>query len=189
MDHSYSLPRNLHHLRLAVWFGAVLCVALFGASGGDRFQHALDAAGPWVWPIYVTLNVLCAFLLLPSMPLVLALCALLPEQPAKAWMIALSGVLASSLAIRYFAGCFGLARLLDANAHSGRLRERFARYGAWALGVGAAMPFFPTDLGCYVASAARMPLPRYLVAVLIGEGLLCAAVIAFGSMGQKALIS
>lgn len=140
-------------------------------------------------PIYVALNVLCAFSLLPSMPLVLALCALLPEQPAKAWMIALCGVLASSLAIRYFAGCFGLTRLLDANAQGGPLRDRFARHGAWALGVGAAMPFFPTDLGCYVASAARMPLARYLAAVLIGEGLLCAAIIALGSMGHTALMS
>jgi hypothetical protein len=30
-----------------------------------------------------------------------------------------------------------------------------------------------------------MPLPRYITAVLIGEGLLCAAVNALGSMGQR----
>jgi uncharacterized membrane protein YdjX (TVP38/TMEM64 family) len=189
MDHGYAASPSLQHLRLAIWLGAILCVALLGAWGGDRFQHALGAAGPWILPIYVALNVLCAFFLLPSMPLVLALCALLPDQPATAWMIALCGVLASSLAIRYFAGCFGLARLLDAHAHGERLRDRFARHGAWALGVGAAMPFFPTDLGCYVASAARMPLPRYLVAVLIGEGLLCATVITVASMGQTVLMS
>jgi uncharacterized membrane protein YdjX (TVP38/TMEM64 family) len=187
MDHLHPPRISAHHLRLTLWLGGVICVALLGVWGGDRLQHALQAAGPWIWPLYVALNLLCAFLLLPSMPLVLALCALLPGQPAQAWLIALSGVLASSLAIRWFAARLGLARVLDAHARTAKLRERFARHGAWALGVGAALPFFPTDVGCYVASAARMPLPRYVTAVLIGEGLLCAVVIGLGSMGQRAL--
>ena len=38
-------------------------------------------------------------------------------------------------------------------------------------------PLLPSDLGCYLAAAAKMPLRRYLPAVLIGESVLCAGAI------------
>lgn len=136
----------------------------------------LGNAGPWPWLILLLLQCGFALLMVPSLPLVLATALLFPDQPLQVLALALCGVLVSALLIRANATRVGLHRLQGGR----RLRQARAwirRRGSAALCLWCMAPFLPSDLGCYVAAAARMPLSRYLPAVLLGESVLCGAVV------------
>ena len=134
-------------------------------------------AGPAFVLLALVLQWTMALLMIPTLPLVAALAWLLPEQPLLALAIAMGGVLGSALAIHLGAERLGLAPLLAASTRLAAAREWIARHGSPALALWCLAPFLPSDVGCYVAASARMPLPRFLAAVLAGELVLCASVV------------
>jgi uncharacterized membrane protein YdjX (TVP38/TMEM64 family) len=134
--------------------------------------------GNMVWLCYGALSILCAMLLLPSMPLVIAASSSFAAQPLSAWLLAMFGVLCSSLSIYYFSDRLGFAERMQQQPKLEATRALIQRFGAPVLAVWSFTPFLPTDLACYVAAAARMPFWRYLIATCIGEGVLCASIVA-----------
>ncbi len=177
-----SIPRQSEPGRLGVWLLLVIAAAMLGWLFPEwlelsRWRMWSDTSGPALWLLLLALQCTCALLMVPSLPLVLASTLLYPDQPAWVLLLALVGVLFSALLIR------ANARFL--RLHSQPLRRRslrrarvwIRRHGSPALCLWCMAPFLPTDLGCYIAAAARMPLSRYLVAILLGESVLCAAVI------------
>lgn len=168
--------------RALVWLTLVGAVALLllahpEAAEAERWQQRLDAAGPGFVVAALLLQWLMALLMIPTLPLVAALAWMLPGQPLLALAIAMGGVLGSALAIHWGAERLGLAPLLAASPRLARARVWIARHGSPALALWCLAPFLPSDVGCYVAASARMPLPRFLAAVLAGELLLCATVV------------
>lgn len=168
--------------RIALWLALVFAAAVLGAlqpdwREPDRWRVLLLDLGPVFVVAAVLLQWLLAVLMVPTLPLVAALAWLLPDRPALALAIAMLGVLGSALAIHRAAGVLGLADLAQASRRLAQARVWIARHGAWALALWCLAPFLPSDLGCYVAASARMPLARFLVAVLAGELVLCAAVV------------
>ena len=55
------------------------------------------------------------------------------------------------------------------------VRNEFLIVMGWS-----AMPFLPTDLICYVCGALEVDIKKFLLAVLIGEGITCAVYIFLG---------
>lgn len=164
-----------------LWFLLVLLAAgltaLFPVVRDPQWwAGALGSTGPLPWLVLLVLQCAFALLMVPSLPLVLATALLFPDQPLQVLALALCGVLVSALLIRANATRVGLHRLQGGR----RLRQARAwirRRGSAALCLWCMAPFLPSDLGCYVAAAARMPLSRYLPAVLLGESVLCGAVV------------
>ena len=167
---------------LAFWLLLVLAAALLGwiCPGWQDpalWQSLFDSPGPAVWIALLALQCGCAVLMVPSLPLVVASTLLFPDQPLRVLLLALIGVLLSALMIRANARYVGLGRQRLRYRLLRRARAWIRRHGSPALCLWCMAPFLPTDLGCYVAAAARMPLSRYLPAVLLGEAVLCASVV------------
>lgn len=165
--------------RPLAWLLAVVLVlaglALFPEWRDPHWWLAQRAQlGPLPWLVLLLLQCLCAVLMLPSLPLVIATALLFPQQPGSVLALALSGVLLSALLIYGNARLIGLDRLGPGLV---RARAWIGQRGSTALCLWCMAPLLPSDLGCYVAAASRMPLRRYLPAVLIGESVLCVSVI------------
>jgi len=168
----------------SAWLIAVAAAALLTQRFPSLLQpqnlsvHLADA-GIWLWLFYGLLSIACALTLVPSMPLVFAIAWTHASNPLQGLMIAIFGVLCSSLAIYFLAPRIGLTGAFAAHPALAATKLRIQRHGAPLLALWSFMPFLPTDLGCYVAASARLPIARYLAATLFGEGVLC-GVIVFG---------
>lgn len=176
------LFRSMHLPRAArTWLLLmILCAGLIAALPALRdplwWSAALGGHGTWPWLALLVLQCAFALLMVPSLPLVLASALLFPEQPLQVLALALVGVLISALLIHANAALVGLHRV-QGGRRLQQARVWIRRRGSAALCLWCMAPFLPSDLACYVAAAARMPLSRYLPAVLIGESVLCGAVV------------
>ncbi|MCU0754624.1 MAG: hypothetical protein MUE46_05805 [Xanthomonadales bacterium] len=162
---------------LLVALGGVLLLMNPTLADSGTWRAWLTQAGSGFVLLALLLQWTMALLMIPTLPLVAALAWMLPDQPLLALGIAMGGVLGSALAIHVGAERLGLAPLLAASTRLATAREWIARHGSPALALWCLTPFLPSDVGCYVAASARMPLPRFLLAVLAGEFVLCASVI------------
>gem|GEM_PF-3315298 len=173
------LPWQAAAWLIAVAAAAVLTQRFPGLLQPQNLSLHLADAGIWLWLFYGLLSIACAITLVPSMPLVFAVAWTHASNPLQGLLIAIFGVLCSSLAIYFLAPRIGLTRAFAAHPALAAAELRIQRHGAPLLALWSFMPFLPTDLGCYVAASARLPIARYLAATLFGEGLLC-AMIVFG---------
>ena len=173
--------------RLIVW----LLLVLIAGTGvwlspslldPESLRPSLSAMGPLLWVALLLMQCVCALLMLPSLPLIVASTMIFPSQPERVLLLAITGVLLSALMIYANAGFVGLRSRRPKGLALRRARYWIRRHGSPALCLWCMAPFLPTDLACYVAASAKMPLKRYLPAILIGESVLCASVI-YGVVG------
>ena len=162
---------------------ALLLSAL--APSPNQWLPGLRALGWGFWPLFLLLQWSCALFMVPSLPLVLLAALVFPEHAVLVLLMALLGVAGSAALIYHWAEALGFAQLFEADQRARRAKEWIQRYGAGALALWAAVPFLPTDLGCYLAASAKMRFRVYLAASLLGESVLCASVIwgARGALG------
>lgn len=172
----------LTHWRLVLWLLLVLSATLLvsgqpGWRDPDHWRALLGDVGASFVVLVLLLQWLLALLMVPTLPLVAAMAWLMPDRPGLALVLAMLGVAGSALAIHRAARVVGLTGLEPSHPRVAQARDWIARRGAPALALWCGTPFLPSDLGCYVAASARMPLPRFLAAVLAGELVLCASVV------------
>ena len=70
----------------------------------------------------------------------------------------------------YYAGYFGRKiAISDGMIGRGRIEGWIQRYGAWAIFVIALQPVIPFDIGGLIAGAAKMPVRKFLPALIAGR--------------------
>jgi len=153
------------------------------AADLQSFEHGLLL-------LYLLASVTRAIVLIPATPFVLAGCLLFPQRPGLVLGISLLGIALSATLIYHFAGALGLDWWC-ANRHP-RQVERLTRLlsGRWGFGVLVAWAFFPlapTDLACYLAGTLRLPFWRYLLAICLGELLVCAGYVLLSQQASWSL--
>jgi uncharacterized membrane protein YdjX (TVP38/TMEM64 family) len=124
------------------------------------------------------------FTLLPSTPFVLAGTVLFPEQPMSVLAVSLAGISISSSLIYFSSGALGFSTYLENRSSklAGEIRNRLEHpAGAFFVALWAFFPAVPTDVVCYVAGTIRMSFPKFILAVLAGEMILCTAYVFVGS--------
>lgn len=159
---------------MAVSLALLLCTLL---PEPHHWLPQLRTLDLWFWPIFLLLQWGCALFMVPSLPLVLLAALVFPEQAELVLAMALLGVAGSATLIYRWADFLGFADLFEADHRAQRAKALIQRYGAGALALWAAVPFLPTDMGCYLAASAKMRFGAYLSASVLGESLLCASVI------------
>jgi uncharacterized membrane protein YdjX (TVP38/TMEM64 family) len=178
----------LRYLMLTIWLSVIL------ASVGSYLMYpqaftAVNLAAfllrfeGWIWLIYLAMSALRGFTLLPSTPLVIAGTLLFPLEPLLVLAVSLTGILFSSGMIYFFSEFLGFSEYFEAHkpelTHKIRLRlERpsgFIFVAAWAF-----FPLVPTDAVCYVAGTTKMNFLEFILAVLVGESVLCTIYVFFG---------
>jgi uncharacterized membrane protein YdjX (TVP38/TMEM64 family) len=138
--------------------------------------------------IYFLISVLRGLTLVPSTPFVLAGTILFPSQPWTVLLISIAGIIFSSTMIYYFSEYLGFGTFLE-NKYPNKIRkvENYLQKPGGFLFVflWAFLPVLPTDLVCYVAGTLRMNFLKYILALTLGELILCSIYIfGYGYLSQ-----
>ncbi|MEN8927425.1 MAG: VTT domain-containing protein [Flavobacteriales bacterium] len=131
---------------------------------------------------YAFVSIVRGVFLLPSTPFVLAGILLFPSQPFLVFSISLMGILITSTYLYFgsrfleFDKIFGLKQSGKAN----KIIDKLNQHGFWIVLGWAFFPAVPTDLICYLAGTIRMNFAKYILALLIGEGILIGIYVSLG---------
>lgn len=166
----------LKHLNL-IWFGLVAVATLVvilnpGLLDREALADFVVRFGTVAFIVYVLLCLTRSLLLIPSTPFIFAGAIAFPDWPFAVLAASMAGVLSGSLLIYSFPGIGGYDERLKARypKQINSIRERMQSRGAWWVTMGwAAFPLVPTDLICYVAGLAKMPVVKMAIAVQIGS--------------------
>jgi len=125
---------------------------------------------------YLVICLLRGFTLIPSTPFVLAGTILYPQDPFWILAISMAGIVFSSSMIYYFSEHMGFAEYLE-RKHStriARLHDELQKpAGLIFVLLWSFFPLVPTDAVCYVAGILKMNFLRFILALALGELVLC----------------
>lgn len=184
--------RLLHYTRVAfvlAWLLGIL--TLFGLylfypedfapQRIAAYLREFESAALWV---YLALSMVRGLTLLPSTPLIIAGTLLFPRLPWLVLLISISGIVVSSGMIYWLSDALGISHYFETKKphYVSKIRSRLERpTGLLFVALWALFPVVPTDVVCYVAGSIRMNFSRFIIAILIGELVLCSVYIFFGS--------
>lgn len=189
---SFDKTREIGRFRiitLTVWGSIVLLAIAYYLLNSDKFSPELIASHikefeSYALGFYLVLSVLRGLTLLPSTPLVLAGTLLFPHQAWLVLGISLFGIVISSSMIYWLSDSLGIAAYFERKKphHVARIRTRLEHpAGLFFVALWSFFPLVPTDAVCYVAGTIRMNFPRFIIAIFIGELILCSAYVFGGS--------
>lgn len=174
---------------ILIWAVIIVTALIFyladpAAFSPENIAKVLRANVQSLWAVYIAISVLRGLTLLPSTPLVIAGTILFPLEPLWVFSISLTGIALSSTMIYFFSEALGFDDFFEKRkpdlVHSLKKRMEspwgLAFVAAWAF-----FPFAPTDAVCYVAGIVRLKYWKFILAVLLGEALLCGIYVWTGS--------
>jgi uncharacterized membrane protein YdjX (TVP38/TMEM64 family) len=129
---------------------------------------------------YLIFGCLRGFVLLPVTYLIVAGIIFFPPLPI--YILTMIGVLVSSASIYYFSSHLGFDEYFEKNYPKkiNTIKEFLLRNELSIVIFWSFAPFLPTDLICYVCGALKIEIKKFLLGVLIGEGISCAIYIFLG---------
>jgi uncharacterized membrane protein YdjX (TVP38/TMEM64 family) len=134
----------------------------------------------WIWGGYIALSSLRGLSLLPSTPFVLAGTLLFPTQPLEVLVVSVACILVSSAMIYALSPVWQLERHFKPTVLA-RISERLNRpSGSAFVFLWSFFPAVPTDAICYVAGTLRLRLLPFLLALGLGELILCSVYVYAG---------
>ena len=142
----------------------------------ERFETGILLA-------YAAFSILRGFTLLPSTPLVIAGTLLFPQQPWLVLFISITGILISSTLIYFCSDLLGFTDYFQKKYFkvTERIRRRLETpAGVMFVFLWAFFPLVPTDAVCYVAGTAKMVFAKFILAIFLGELVLCSSYIFLG---------
>lgn len=179
---------NIKKVLRIVW----ACILISGLSFYLFFGHHLTATGIAQWvkehnsyllAFYCFICAARGLTLLPSTPFIFAGIILFPDSPGWLLAISLGCILLSSAIIYYASEYLGFGEYFE-NKHpksTARMRKRLSKQGGFFFIAGWALfPFTPTDLMLYIAGSIKLPFPRIIIPLMIGEAIICSIYIFNG---------
>ena len=134
--------------------------------------------------MYFLISILRGFTLIPSSPFVLAGTILFPSEPFLVLTISILGIIFSSAMIYYFSDYLGFGAYLE-RKHPERIvkiqHQLQKPTGLIFVCLWSFFPFLPTDAICYVAGMLKINFVKFIIALAIGELILCSIYVFFYS--------
>jgi uncharacterized membrane protein YdjX (TVP38/TMEM64 family) len=132
--------------------------------------------------IYLFISLLRGLTLVPSTPFVLAGTILLPNDPFLVLLISIAGIIFSSTMIYYFSDYLGFGTYLE-KKYPGKIikiKDQLQKpTGFFFVFFWSFFPVLPTDAVCYVAGVLRIDFKKYILAITLGELIICSIYIFF----------
>lgn len=125
---------------------------------------------------YFAISFLRGFTLIPSTPFVIAGVLLFPESKIIVLVISLGGILFSATLIYFLSEFLGFDKYFEKMAPEKITHITTKINSPWGflfVILWALFPLAPTDLVCYLAGTARMNFSRFILAVALGELIIC----------------
>jgi len=131
--------------------------------------------------IYLAVSILRGLTLIPSTPFVIAGSIIFPNQPFLVLIISVVGIVFSCSMIYFFSNLLVLGK----SARKVKLQEKIKAKidspgGFLFVFLWSFFPFAPTDLICFAAGSIKMNFIKFILAVLLGELIICSCYIYFG---------
>lgn len=180
--------RILRRAFIALWL-AVIAVSVISyvrepaRFAPDKIAAFLANFSGWIWLTYIVISAVRGLTLLPSTPLVIAGTLLFPERPFTVLAVSMAGIVISSTMIYYFSDLLGFTDYFERQdpRRAARIRARLEHpLGSIFVAAWAFFPLVPTDLVCYLAGVTRMRFWKFILAIVIGELVLCVFYIFLG---------
>lgn len=190
-----AFHQKLHQLggkSVALWIWlAVITVAMYGYFYEREFIQAqamrvMNLPASWRYAIFLAIGCLRGFTLIPVTYVILLGLVFLPAWPAYA--LTMIGVMVSSTTIYYFADYLGLTHFFEKNhaKEIEKLRTVLQKHELPIVVGWSFFPFVPTDVICYVCGSLEIDVRKFLLGIMIGEGI---SVALYIFLGKEILLS
>ena len=126
--------------------------------------------------VYLAISITRGLTLLPSTPLVIAGTIAFPNDPGTVLVISIVGILVSSSLIYYFSDRLGFSEYFEKRRpdQTQKIRRQLEKpLGSIFVFLWAFFPFVPTDAVCYIAGTVGMKFWKFILAIGLGELILC----------------
>lgn len=153
----------------------------------NQLQRVFSASLLLGYALYMLLGCLRGLTLIPVTSLILL--GLLFFAPVPLFILTMAGILVSSASVYYFSKFLRLDEFFE-RKHQNRItriksilqKNELPIIIAWSL-----FPLVPTDLICYVCGTLRINFKKFIMGILIGEGITCGIYIFLGHYLIRAL--
>ncbi len=176
--------KKLKYLIYALWI-CVLSVSLyvyFFDAGiiESRLTAIFGSSAILGYAVYLIAGCLRGFTLIPITYFILAGIIFLPPVPL--YILTMIGVIASSASLYYFSEYLNFDEYFEKNhpKQIEKLKGYLSKYEFPIVVTWSFMPFLPTDLICYVCGSLEVDIRKFLLGVIVGEGISCAVYIFLG---------
>jgi uncharacterized membrane protein YdjX (TVP38/TMEM64 family) len=134
----------------------------------------------YIYVLIFILGVIRSFTLIPSTYLILLGLFFIPAWPL--YFIILSGILISSCLVYYFFEYLQLDKSLNQKYEKqiNKVKSYLKKYEFPVVVFWSFNPILPTDIICYIAGTMKLNIYKFLFALLLGEGIVCALYIFGG---------
>ncbi len=175
----------IRRILLILWIFSILIIAwlLYRYESLRDPQMIRDIIAGWGWIgliLYFLVSMIRGIFLLPALPIVVAGTLLFPEDRGFIYLISMIWVISSSFLIYEWSIFLWLDQYLSTHLTDDRrdqISRLIDRYGMWGVAFWAFLPFTPTDLVCYLAGTMRMNLWKFLLGIVVGEGVIIALIV------------
>ncbi len=142
----------------------------------------------WAYAILLLLGSVRGFTLIPSTILIIV--GLLFIPPVPLYFIILIGIVVSSLSVYYFFEYLHIDSFVKEKYKPlvTKGSAYLSKYELPVIVVWSMAPFLPTDVICYLAGTARVNVGKFVLGVLVGEGIICAVYIFGASVLFHAIV-
>lgn len=182
---------KINHAIRVVWlFVVFVALYLYFFERGfiqEQIIKIADAPLSVRYLVFLALGCLRGFTLIPVTYLIILGLLFLPLKPL--FILTMAGVMVSSLIIYYFSELIHLGEFFErkypkqiTKLRSVLEKNEFPIVTLWSM-----LPFAPTDVVCYVCGSLEVNIKKFLLGVLVGEGITCALYIFFGKEMLKFL--
>lgn len=175
---------NIKYIFITIWIGLLASSLYSYFFIPDFFQsHFTLLAGKSVVLMYIIYLIACClrgFTLIPITYFIIVGVLIIPPLPL--YIITLIGVICSSACVYYFSEYLNFDEYFE-KKHSKyitKIKSLLEKNELPIVIIWSFMPFLPTDLICYVCGTLRINIKKFLLGVVIGEGVSCAIYIFFG---------
>lgn len=161
---------------LLIWLLLLITLVIFLIANPKWFSPEFLAQVIQEYPyysavIYFLLIILLGFFIIPNSPLVLAGAIVLGDHPLALILLTMSGILTTAILIYYFSIFMNIESYIREKHEKKFLyvKTKLDKYGFFIITGWSFLPLVSTDIICYTAGILRLSLPRFLLALTIGE--------------------
>lgn len=169
--------RTLRIIKVSVLLVAIALYVIFAQRFSTDDLTAFVGRYPgWTVAVFFAICVARGVALIPGTPFLAAGILLFRNEPWLLLGVFLASIAVVSWMLYHLSGWLGLAAWFEKHypEKTERMRQRLqGPYGQWFVALWAFAPIAPTDLVCYVAGTLKIPLRKFLPALLAGETVIC----------------
>ncbi len=146
----------------------------------ERFIKIFTASSLVGYSIFFLASALRGFTLIPVTYFIVV--GLVFIKPFPLYIMTVVGVMISSACVYYFSEYLNFDEYFETNHKKqiDKIKSVITKNELPIVITWSMMPFLPTDVMCYVCGTLDIPVKKFLLGVLIGEGIMCAVYIFLG---------